>query len=201
MDTIFEVFWSQGDPWQVERVDGEDKPASPGVGQSTFLPLFFTIGIIHNKTGIKDPFSRLSGFLTSGAPSAASTWSSRMRSLHHLGILTDIRWPFPKEGVKTGVIPGDRQHGDEIQADLLHPQPWRPHPIQPGPHCVHWPKEVAAVISRDIYFDEGGFEMQGSTSRWLRLAPLQGFNSKLKGSFLLLPGFVSGSPSDVGGRL
>ena len=41
--------------------------------------------------------------------------------------------------------PGDRQHGDEVQADLLHPQPRRSHPIQPGPHCVHWPEEVAGL--------------------------------------------------------
>ena len=73
---------------------------------------------------------------------------------------------------------GDGQLGDALQADLLHSQPWRPHPIQPRPHCVHWFKEVASKwkCQRVFIVDQGGSEIQGSTSRWLTSAPLQGLN-------------------------
>ena len=87
------VIWvAQGDPWQVKRVDGENKHASTGAGQWTFP--FCALKFWEFPTfDFEDQFSRLIGFLTSGAPSAASTWSSHKRSLLPLGTLTDTRCP------------------------------------------------------------------------------------------------------------
>ena len=170
-----------------------------------FFSVIFSIGIIRGKSGIgnllEDPFSRLNGFLTSGAPSAASTWSSHMRSLPPLGTLTDIRWPFPKEGIKTGVQVTDstvmrsKQIFFTLSPDGL-TQFSLDHTV-----FIDLKRWLLKENVKETIFYEGGYEMQGSISRWLTSARLQGFNSWLKGQIWLFPGFVSGSPSGAGGRL
>ena len=174
-------------------------------------PLFEYIGIC----------SRWSGSPTSEAPSAASTWSSRTRSRRQAGTLSDIRHNllfviilYGSRGMLTTfksapifgrliARPGDGQHGDEVEADLLHPQPWRPHPVQPRPHRVHRPQEVTLRKPNiDDRPHQGGYEMQASTSRWSTSGLLQGGahikifsanTSSFKGS-------VSGSRSAAGAR-